>query len=86
MQRPVKNGDKTARARLLLRDHEPKEVARILDMPKADIYRIAAHVPMSWVLLDYRTGRRWRKRTERSCYLHAQILGLTDYTFGRGQA
>ena len=36
-----------------------------------------------WVLEDQKTGRHWRCFTEKGCYLKAQMLGLTDYNFGR---
>lgn len=36
-----------------------------------------------WVLECQKTGRNWRCFSERGCYLKAQMLGLTDYNFGR---
>lgn len=35
-----------------------------------------------WLLECTKTGRHWRCHSERGCYLKAQMLGLTDYTFG----
>jgi hypothetical protein len=71
------------RIRKLLRDYHIPEVADILDVPQSRVWAIWKTMPRRWMLIDFKTGQRWNMVSERSCYFHAQLKGLTDYTFGR---
>lgn len=81
----TQNLEDVSRSRILtlLDDHDAPEVAQILGLNLKDVLAVARSAPKPWLLRCNKTDREWRHRTERLCYRWAQILGLTDYDFGR---
>lgn len=74
-----------ARVLEMLGTMEPDEIAAHMEVPLEDVTAIIARSKASqrWVLECQKTGRHWPCWSERACYLRAQIMGLTDYNFGR---
>lgn len=71
------------RIRSLAQTHEIEEIASIAGVSIHQVTEVLGNIRGSWVLICTKTGRHWTRQTERGCYLMAQIMGLTDYTFGR---
>lgn len=71
------------RIRSLAETHEVEEIASIAGVSIHKVTEVLGNMRGSWLLIDSKTGRHWKRNTERGCYLMAQMLGLVDYTFGR---
>jgi len=59
------------------------EIADNVGLPATEIAQIVGNRSAKWLLSDLKTGRWWHCYSERACYRKAQMIGLTDYDFGR---
>ena len=76
------------RVKTLIETMEPEEIAEKLGISVGAVFQVLnrSGVRQRWLLVCDKTGRFWPCWSERACYLRAQILGLTDYRFGRAPA
>jgi len=66
-------------------DMDAEDIAAKLDIDVAIIKPLMPRRAKGWILRDNKTGREWTHHSERRAYTAAQILGLTDYIWGRAR-
>ena len=62
---------------------ELEEIAAVAGVSIHKVQEVLGDQRGTFILICQKTGRHWKRQTERGCYMLAQVLGLTDYTFGR---
>lgn len=76
-------GGDVRRVQSLADQHEPREIAAMTGLTLDRVESILGQMHGKWVVQCGKTGRWWQRRTERGCYLQAQIAGLVDYEIWR---
>lgn len=64
-------------------DMDAEDIAAKLDIDVRVIKPLMPRRAKGWILRDLRTGEETVHHSERRAYTAAQIMGLTDYTWGR---
>ena len=82
---PTTHAEKVARIRSLADQHEPADIAAMLNIPPSDVREALSGFPRTkWWVLNHKTGKSFHAMSKRGAYLRVCLLGWVDWSWGMG--